>query len=289
MFNPGDRHAPAGQQEARQQQRDAQNNRLDGVDTAKHRQKMTEAFGQVLAQQIMENRDELTTSLENDPAYKELKRLQAEEERKAQKRANGSDSGEESSDIDFDDDDEELDRLAAARKQHILGENQEYSKWKALGHGGYDVVLENEFLPTLTKAEYSIVHFFHRDFERCKVVDKHLLALAPRYLPVRFVRIDAEKAPFFVKKLNVQVLPTILLFKDFGKMCDRLTGFEELGGRDDFTTAELEARLRKSGIMKQLKQHMESTKLQEDEKHNMTGGLLRVGGKFGADIEDNTF
>lgn len=38
---------------------------------------------------------------------------------------------------------------------------------------------------------------------RCKVMDMRLGELAPRHLETKFLRIDAEKAPFFVQKLQV--------------------------------------------------------------------------------------
>ena len=40
---------------------------------------------------------------------------------------------------------------------------------------------------------------------RCKVMDMRLGELAPRHLETKFLRIDAEKAPFFVQKLQVCV------------------------------------------------------------------------------------
>lgn len=39
---------------------------------------------------------------------------------------------------------------------------------------------------------------------RCKVMDMRLGELAPRHLETKFLRIDAEKAPFFVQKLQVR-------------------------------------------------------------------------------------
>lgn len=49
---------------------------------------------------------------------------------------------------------------------------------KNKGFGEYREIVEEEFLPSVTKNEYAIVHFYHRDFERCKIMDKHLLAIA---------------------------------------------------------------------------------------------------------------
>jgi hypothetical protein len=49
---------------------------------------------------------------------------------------------------------------------------------KNQGFGEYREIVEEEFLPSVTKNEFVIVHFFHRDFERCKIMDKHMLAIA---------------------------------------------------------------------------------------------------------------
>ena len=42
------------------------------------------------------------------------------------------------------------------------------------GHGTYQEITEQEFLPSVTKSKYVVVHFYHKDFERCKIVDMHL-------------------------------------------------------------------------------------------------------------------
>ena len=44
-----------------------------------------------------------------------------------------------------------------------------------------------------------------------------------------------QDAPFFTVKLNVKVLPCIVLFSK-GVAVDRTVGFEEFGAKDDFST-----------------------------------------------------
>ena len=44
------------------------------------------------------------------------------------------------------------------------------------------------------------------------------------------------------------MLPTIVLFDD-GIAFDRIVGFEELGGKDDFPTMALTRRMVKSGVI----------------------------------------
>jgi len=76
-------------------------------------------------------------------------------------------------------------------------------------------------------------------------MDMHLSKIAVDHGETRFVKLDAEKAPFFIKKLGVQVLPTVCCFID-GVLKDKVTGFEELGGVDTFKTLTLIRRLVKS-------------------------------------------
>ena len=65
------------------------------------------------------------------------------------------------------------------------------------------------------------------------------------------MKIDAEKCPFFVSKLQVQMLPTIVCFID-GIAVDRVVGFEEVGGVDDFPTLLLTRTLISAGVLKAL-------------------------------------
>lgn len=117
-----------------------------------------------------------------------------------------------------------------------------------MGHGTYVEIVEQEFLPTVTKTDYVICAFFHKDFERCKIVDMHLHKICKVHTEARFVRIDAEKSPFFIQKLQIQMLPTIILFER-GVAIDRIVGFEEVGGQDDFPTLNMVRRLVKGGVL----------------------------------------
>jgi len=96
-----------------------------------------------------------------------------------------------------------------------------------------------------------VVHFYHKEFERCKIVDMHLRKISAIHKETRFVYLDAEKSPFFITKLQIKVLPTIVLFID-GIAVDRIVGFEDLGMKDDFPTLLLSRRLVRSGVMKAL-------------------------------------
>ncbi|KAF4619218.1 hypothetical protein D9613_005329 [Agrocybe pediades] len=91
-----------------------------------------------------------------------------------------------------------------------------------------------------------VAHFFHPNFKRCEIMDKHLEKLAPKYPTTRFIRVHVENIPWLVEKLFIKVLPCVICFVD-GIAKDRLVGFEELGNEDNFNTAILELRLSQSG------------------------------------------
>eukprot|EP00252_Welwitschia_mirabilis_P009406 TRINITY_DN21987_c0_g1_i1.p1 TRINITY_DN21987_c0_g1~~TRINITY_DN21987_c0_g1_i1.p1 ORF type:complete len:187 (+),score=47.18 TRINITY_DN21987_c0_g1_i1:115-675(+) len=139
--------------------------------------------------------------------------------------------------VDLDDlmNDPDLEKLHADRIAALKKEAEKRQALERKGHGEYREVTEGDFLGEVTKSEKVICHFYHHEFLRCKIVDKHLKVLAPKYFETKFIRIDAENAPFFVAKLAIKTLPCIVLFRD-GVAFDRLVGFQELGGRDDFST-----------------------------------------------------
>ena len=155
------------------------------------------------------------------------------------------------SDSDFDDDDASLRNIRDQRIAEMKRAHQQHQENMMAGHGQYQEITEEQFLPTVTKTKFVVVHFFHKDFERCKIMDHHLLQIARGHVETKFCKIDAEKCPFFVAKLQIQMLPTVICFMD-GVAFDRIVGFEELGGQDEFPTLLLTRRFVKSGCIKAL-------------------------------------
>lgn len=147
------------------------------------------------------------------------------------------------------------------------------------GHGQYQEVSEAEFLPAVTGSSHCVCHFYHHEFERCRIVDKHLALVARKFFRTRFIKIHAPDAPFFVAKLSVKVLPCLIFFCD-GKAYDRIVGFDEFGTRDDFDTALLEQRMLKAGVV------MPPEKSEEDvdEQEELSAARARVLRRGGAGI-----
>lgn len=122
-------------------------------------------------------------------------------------------------------------------------------------------------------------------------MDHHLKMIALQHVECKFVRINAAKAPFFVTKLQVKVLPTLLVFHH-GKAVDRLTGFDGLvsssssvtnkndndGDLDAWETNRLQEWLAKTGA---IDYKMPSADLRDDmerlELHSSRSAMYRGG------------
>lgn len=176
--------------------------------------------------------------------------------------------------VDLDElmDDPELEKLHAERIASLKKEAEKRQALKRQGHGEYREVSEGDFLGEVTGSELVICHFYHREFYRCKIMDKHLKMLAPKYVDTKFIKLDAENAPFFVAKLAVKTLPCVIFFRQ-GVAVDRLIGFQDLGGKDDFSTRKLENLLIKKDIIAEKKNDEEDEDYSEAKRSSVRSSV----------------
>lgn len=162
----------------------------------------------------------------------------------------------EDSDDEYDDllnDDTELEAIRERRIREMREMQMKRAEQKSLGHGEVRLITQDEFLPECTgKSEFVAVHFFHKEFQRCQIMDHHLKLIAPKHLSCKFLKMDVEKAPFFTHKLQIKTLPTLIIFRE-GKTVDQLTGFEGLAIHqnepDKWHTGRLEAWISSTGAI----------------------------------------
>lgn len=177
--------------------------------------------------------------------------------------------------------DPDLEQIHRDRMLQMKREQEKRQEMGRKGHGSITEVSEQDFLPEVTGSELVACHFYHNEFERCRILDKHLSVLAAKYFETKFVKIHAPDAPFFVHKLQVQMLPCLVLFRN-GICFDRVVGFEELHGKDDFKTTTLEERLKVTGILrKKLKTEDDSD--DEDKEDAPQSNVRKGGNAFGLD------
>ncbi|KAJ3088884.1 hypothetical protein HK102_007707 [Quaeritorhiza haematococci] len=112
-------------------------------------------------------------------------------------------------------DDDEILALREKRRKQLEQELSEVRNLRQNNHGTYeDIGTEKDILQITTGTKLCVVHFYHKEFRRCQIMDKHLGALARKHFKTKFVKIDVEKAPFLVEKLKIQVLPCVIAFVD---------------------------------------------------------------------------
>jgi Thioredoxin len=156
----------------------------------------------------------------------------------------------ESADLpDSQNEESELEQIRNKRLEEIKNNRREIQENISLrGHGEYTEVTQDEFLPKVTASKQVVCHFFHKDFQRCKILDHHLRILARTHPETKFISINSEKSPFFIERLAIKTLPTLLLFRD-GINFERILGFEGISNKDSFPTSSLAKRLLKSNMI----------------------------------------
>ncbi|EAN95937.1 hypothetical protein C3747_181g6 [Trypanosoma cruzi] len=130
---------------------------------------------------------------------------------------------------DDDDDDAELLELRRRRVAQMQRQQTKEVEWRQKQHGEYREISQDEFFGIVVRekggSDDVCVHFYHKDFETCRVVDYRLSELARTVLSVKFVKIDAEKSPFLVERLRIKTLPCCVLFHN-DVAVDRIYGFD---------------------------------------------------------------
>ena len=146
-------------------------------------------------------------------------------------------------------DEDDFEALRQRRKLELQKKMRQEQDWRQLGHGRYlEVVDTKDFFNSAKKSQRVIAHFYRGVTPRCQIVDAHFEKLAAKHVETRFLKIDAEKNPFLVERLEVIVMPTIVLIKD-GRTEHSIRGFDEFGGTDDFSTQDMAYILSTHGML----------------------------------------
>lgn len=144
--------------------------------------------------------------------------------------------------LDEDDEDMEFMELRRMRMAQLKIQHEREALWRSKQHGEYREISQDDFFNVVVRerggSDQCCVHFYHKDFESCRLMDSRLSDLAKMMLPVKFVKVDAEKSPFLVERLHVTTLPCLLLFKN--DVCiDRILGFEDCADEDGVLDLDL--------------------------------------------------
>lgn len=153
--------------------------------------------------------------------------------------------------------DAKLDSIRERRKLEIKRQKAELEKYTKLGHGSYTTVADvKEFFTICKKSPRVVIHFGRAMTKRCEIVDAHFGKLARVHMEAKFIKVDVEKCQYLAEKLQIVILPSIVIALE-GKTEKTFRGFEEFGGFDDFGTHIIERRLKECGALNSI--HFDET------------------------------
>ncbi|KAG8823746.1 hypothetical protein FRC19_003259 [Serendipita sp. 401] len=137
------------------------------------------------------------------------------------KRRDDTTEKEEEEDVDVDDilDKLEDDLSLAGYREHRLEQLKRQMEnardLREIDHGKYtEITDEKEVIRISAYEKRCVIHFYHRNFQRCTIMHNHLEKIAPKYFQTRFLRVFVENVPWLVEKLAIKVLPCLIVFVD---------------------------------------------------------------------------
>ena len=228
-----------------------------------HQKQRDLAKRQALAQEQSEEKERMQRNREIVEAKEQMRRMKFVDCENDEE----CDPSDDEFDHLLDEEDDGLAQLREARLAQLKREQATRAQNISLGHGTLRTIVQDEFLPECTgSSRYVCIHFFQDEFERCKIMDFHLNIIAQEHIECKFLRMDAVKAPFFVTKFKIQVLPSLFVYEN-GKEIGRLTGFDGLAPNqkkpDEWHTGKLQEWLANKGVITYVKP---SEEMEEERK-----------------------
>ena len=143
--------------------------------------------------------NQLAFDIVKDKVIEDKTKMYMEEQEKKQKEEAEKQKKNELDDLDEIDSEEERIMQQEMEKRRKTAESKREDMAKKIQtekYGNYTEIIETEFLDTMLKNDKVVCHFYHKDFERCKIIDKHLQIIAQSHRETLFVKINAEKTLF---------------------------------------------------------------------------------------------
>lgn len=161
-------------------------------------------------------------------------------------------SGSESEDLDelFEQlDNEEASAYESSRREELSNYFNIINRNKGRKDEGFGQIKvfenESELIRNLKNLKNTVIlNFSINTFQNCIKMNSYLKELSSKNLLVQFFQIDPTLAPFFTKKLNIKVLPCLIIYGKNGVEIDKVIGFDGINDYNDF-----EKRLNKKGIL----------------------------------------
>ena len=94
----------------------------------------------------------------------------------------------------------------------------------------HEIMDQKEFFANVKSTKHVICLFYTKTGKWTKPLQEHLTLIARKHLECKFIEIEAEYAPFLIEKLNIWMMPTLVLAKD-NKVQTQLRGLDWVAPR----------------------------------------------------------
>jgi len=174
---------------------------------------------------------------------------------------------------------EEMMELRKKRMDDLKDKVDQREKWLANSHGTIQTLEdERQFFEVMKSTQHVICLFFKTTSKWSQELKQHLSVLAQKHIECKFVEMDGEKAPFLVQRLNVVMIPALVLAKD-NKVRQLLLGLDWVAPDGKLDTLKLEEKLFEYGFFEEtvlgLEKQLKEAK-QEQAREQDSGSDLDV-------------
>jgi len=146
---------------------------------------------------------------------------------------------------------DDLEELREKRREQLKQKEEQRQKWLADSHGIIHTITdEKQFFEKLKSTNFVICMFFSKTSKWCNMLREHLQKLAQCHLECLIIEIDCEFAPFLMEKLNIWMMPTLLLAKN-NKVDRQLLGLDWVAPDGSLDTFKLEKKLCEYGFFEE--------------------------------------
>eukprot|EP00484_Ammonia_sp_Unknown_P017940 CAMPEP_0197021992 /NCGR_PEP_ID=MMETSP1384-20130603/2893_1 /TAXON_ID=29189 /ORGANISM="Ammonia sp." /LENGTH=283 /DNA_ID=CAMNT_0042449947 /DNA_START=102 /DNA_END=953 /DNA_ORIENTATION=- len=146
---------------------------------------------------------------------------------------------------------DDLEELRAKRLEQLKAKQIQRSKWLANDHGRiHEIVDQKQFFENVKSTKHVICLFYSKTSKWAHILQEHLTLIARKHLECKFMQIEALHAPFLIERLNIWMMPTLVLAKD-NKVSTQLRGLDWCAPDGKIETIRLEAKLFEYGFLEE--------------------------------------
>merc|ERR1712154_565520 len=148
-------------------------------------------------------------------------------------------------------DEDDLEELRAKRLEDLKRKQMQRSKWLANNHGTiHELTDQKQFFENVKSTKHVICLFYTKTGKFTKPLQEHLTLIARKHLECKFIEIEASYAPFLIERLNIWMMPTLVLAKD-NKVQTQLRGLDWVSPNGKIETLNLEQKLFEYGFLEE--------------------------------------